>query len=581
MSALVRIALGAIVALAAGAGVMEPGPADGPSTAAAARPNIVVILTDDQRADGADRMPIVHARLAAHGTTFANAFVSNPLCCPSRTTLLTGRYSHSTSVWSNRPPFGGWPAFRRGAERRTIAVALRRAGYRTAFIGKYLNYYDGSVVPPGWSDWRAFAGGWGYYGYTLNVNGRLASFGRRATDYSTDVLARMAAGFVRRSKAPFFLVYAPAAPHQPAIPAPRHATSFPRLAPYRSGAWLESDISDKPAYVRRLWQPRDTRAGWFRLRQYRSLLAVDDGVGRILDALRRNGRLRDTLVIFTSDNGVEGGDHGFSTARKSVPYEGSLRVPLVVRWDRLGEVPAANRRLVTNLDIAATVADAAHVRYPTEGRTLLPLLRGGATAWRTKFLVENLRGETAQAHIPTYCGLRTEHEQYSLYETGEEELYDLDSDPDELENRAGDRAFAATRAHLLDGLRDACFPLPPAYHPRALCTLRGTAHADRLQGGRGRDYACPGTGADVVATGAGGDTVYAGAPTIDTAFRTTFRPAGWGHPGSRIDTGAGNDRVLARNGRRDSVRCGPGLDFVQADRFDAVARDCEHVARPS
>jgi arylsulfatase A-like enzyme len=549
----------------------------------AARPNVVIVLTDDQRADGADRMPAVRKLLARHGITFENAFVSNSLCCPSRTTLLTGRYSHTTGVWSNRPPFGSWSAFRAlGAERRTIAVALQRAGYRTGYVGKYLNAYTGTTVPPGWDDWRAFSWGWGYFDYTLNVNGALVRHGHAPRDYSTDVLGKMAARFIRGNRAsgrPFFLVFAPAAPHNPVIPAPRHAEVDLDLGPFEPPS-VDEDLSDKPAYMRRSPQTAGERHRLFRLRQYRTLLAVDDAIARLIKALRATRQLRNTLVIFTSDNGVEWGEHGFPAARKSVPHEGSIRVPLIVRFGRVSRTARTETRLVTNADIAPTVAALAGVSVKSEGRSLVPLLRGLDPPWRRGFLVENLGGETASAHIPTYCGIRTERTLYVVYRTGERELYDLDADPYELENRAGQARFRKMEQALLRQIRRICFPLPPGFHPRPLCTLVGTAGSDLLIGGAGADFACLAGGHDRVATGRGSDTVDAGAKTVARSARAVFSPRAHGPRGSTISTGPGHDRILALNGRRDVVRCGAGRDRVTADRFDLVGPSCERIMRP-
>jgi len=554
----------------------------GPARAATPRPNVVVILTDDQRADGADRMPVVQSALAAHGVKFTNAFVSNSLCCPSRATLLTGRYSHTTQVWSNRPPFGAWVAFRAlGAERRTIAMTLRASGYRTAYVGKYLNGYVGTTVPPGWDDWRAFTWGWGYFRYRLNVNGRLVRYGDRPDEYSTDVLGRMAARFIRArrgSRQPFLLLFAPAAPHNPVVPAPRHADALPDLGNFDPPS-VGEDLSDKPAYIRRSAHPSDWVVAEFRRRQYRTLLAVDEAVGRIVAALRATRKLRDTVVIFTSDNGVEWGEHGFPAARKSVPHEGSIRVPLIVRYGRLSRDRRTDAHLVTNADLAPTIGALARVDHRADGRSMVPLLQGREPRWRRAFLVENQGGETASAGIPTYCGVRTEHALYVVYATGERELYDLENDPFELENGAGNSSSGQTERRLLELTRLLCFPPPPGFHPRPFCTLTGTSGDDRLVGGLRDDFVCLAGGRDRVSTGAGSDTVDARARTVGSFAAVIFDPKQHGPGGGSIATGPGDDRVLALNGRLDLIRCGSGRDRVIADRFDAVSATCERVVR--
>ena len=552
------------------------GPAD------ARRPNIVLVVTDDQRADATDRMPRVKFRLAARGVRFANAFVTDPLCCPARASLLTGRSPRGTGVWSNRAPFGAWDAFRSsGAERRTLAVALSRSGYRTALVGKYLNAYRGTTIPPGWSVWNAFSSGWTYYGYTLNLDGRLVRYGGSPGDYSTDVLAARAVDFVRTSRAPFFLYFAPAAAHWPATPAPRHAGRRLRLPPFAPPSLRRQTLRGKPRYVRRGARALLPRGKRFRGRQYRTLLAVDEAVDRILASIERRGQLRNTLVLFTSDNGVMWGEHRMLAARKAVPYESSIRVPLLVRFDRAVARARTERALVTNLDVAATIAAAAGVRHAGEGRSLLPFLRdreprGGR---RERVLVESVGGESRSDPIPAYCAVRSKAELYVLYGTNEEELYDLGEDPYQLENLARRSEHRPEVAAGREAVGRLCFPPPPGFEPAALCTLRGTRGANRLVGGDGNDVVCPRGGRDRVRTGAGRDTVFSGARGVEAQGAVTFRPAARGPEGARIRLGAGADRAFVLNGLRDVVFCGAGRDRVIGDRFDVVARDCEVVRR--
>jgi N-acetylglucosamine-6-sulfatase len=198
------------------------------SAGATVAPSIVLIVTDDQRADTLDVMPTVQSELADNGVTFTEAFVTNPLCCPSRASILTGQYSHSNGVFGNDPPNGGFAGFDDSA---TLATWLQAAGYRTALVGKYLNGYEGTYVPPGWGEWHALSGGQSYYDYELNENGVLGEYGSEPADYSTDVLSAKAAAFVRETSGPLFLFFAPLAPHFDANrfaaePAPRHADLF-------------------------------------------------------------------------------------------------------------------------------------------------------------------------------------------------------------------------------------------------------------------------------------------------------------------------------------------------------------------
>src|SRR5712691_5385625 len=221
-------------------------------TAAPGKPSIIFILTDDQRWDTLGAMRTVSSELIAHGVDFTNMFVANPLCCPSRASILTGEYSHTTGVWQNKGPIGGFHSFHQ--DHSTVATWLRTAGYHTALFGKYLNGYTGTYIPPGWEHWAAIAGETSpydlYYKYTLNVDGTLVNRGNKGTDYSTNVLAGMAQDYIRKTKGPLFVYFAPFGPHTPTTPAPGDAP--PKLAPFRPPSYDEADVSDKPAWVQHL-----------------------------------------------------------------------------------------------------------------------------------------------------------------------------------------------------------------------------------------------------------------------------------------------------------------------------------------
>lgn len=435
------------------------------SPVSSSKPSIVFILTDDQRWDTLDGMPIVRRELAARGVTFTNAFVSDPLCCPSRATILTGQYAHSTGVWQNKGPYGGFKAFHQ--DRSTVATWLRGAGYHTALYGKYLNRYQGTYVPPGWEKWEAIAGAVDpydlYYRYTLNIDGHLQKHGAGANDYSTNVLADDTVNFIRDTPGSLFVYFAPYAPHTPARPAPEDQGRTPRIRPLRPPSFDEQDVSDKPMWVRNL--PPITRARQARLdeqrrRTYVSLLSVDRAVGRIVDALAETGRLHNTLIVFMSDNGLLFGEHRF--ANKAVPYEEAIRVPMVVRYDRLIRTARTDPHLLVNLDVAPTFAAFAGVASQgAEGMNFLTLLSNPATGWRSDFLVEHMN----LLRVPSLCGVRSERFMYVHYATGEEELYDLRNDPYELQNAVPDPKLADVLRSLRAREKQLCNPPPPVTMP--------------------------------------------------------------------------------------------------------------------
>lgn len=454
-----------------------PAEASAPARAAP-RPNVVLVVTDDQRWDSLSGMPTLTTELGEQGVTFTNAFTVNPQCCPSRASLLTGRYSHSTGVYANSGPHGGFRAF---DDSTTLATALDEVGYTTGLFGKYLNGYGGrkaaGYVPPGWDVWSVFHGGSdGYYDYRLARQHRLTSYGRSPYHYSTSVLARQAASFVRNAKEPFFLELAPYAPHAPALTPPGRAQTFEDSPWSTPVSFDERDVSDKPAHIRRLraLSAQDIRdAERFRRRQLLASLGVDDALRLVLDELGARGLVESTVFVYTSDNGVAWGEHLLAAGRKAVPYEEQIRVPLVVRYDPITRsAPRTDGHLVLNVDIAPTLARLAGARLPgAEGRNLLRLLRGREpVAWRSDFLVEHLAGGAAW-DVPTYCAVRNGRYKYVLYETREEELYDLVRDPHELQNLAGAANVRALQRRLLARLGALCRPAPPGFG--AVAALRG------------------------------------------------------------------------------------------------------------
>jgi N-acetylglucosamine-6-sulfatase len=454
---LVRAAAASLAAAIATLALASPAAAQAPDP-----PSILLIVTDDQRWDTLWSMPEVQRSLVERGVTFSESFTTSSLCCPSRASILTGQYPHTTGVYRQALPYGGFKSF---DDSTTIATVLHAGGYRTGFFGKYLDSYQSDAlagyVPPGWDRWVAFIHS-EYLDYGLTIDGTVRRFGGDREDYSTDVLAAQTEDFIRGSDGPVFAIYAPPAPHDPAIPATEDQGAFPDLPSWRPPSFNEPDVSDKPAYVRAmipLGPDRTAHLDALRVHQYRTLQAVDRAVGRLLQALDDTGRLDDALVIFTSDNGLLWGEHRW--ARKEVPYEEAIRVPLVIRADRIA--PAAgltDGHLVANIDLAPTIAAAAGLPLPdAEGRSLLPLLEGRTDGWRQALLIEHLRGTNP---IPTYCAVRTSRYLYASYSTGERELYDLVNDRFELVNLA---ASAPEQMARLQGVLDRlCDPPPPGLH---------------------------------------------------------------------------------------------------------------------
>ncbi|HET7555540.1 MAG TPA: sulfatase [Gaiellaceae bacterium] len=456
----------ALVAACAGAGFGTPAVAHAAKTRP---PNIVFVLSDDQRWDTLGAMPNVQKELVAHGVTFSDSFVPTSLCCPSRASILTGEYAHSTGVYLNIGPHGGFRAF---DDSHTIATVLHGAGYTTGLFGKYLNRYgvaaaDARYVPPGWDHWDVFLRKTKYYDYRLVEDGHVRTYGHDARSYSTDVLARKAVSFVQHARRPFFMELTPFGPHEPATPPPRYARAFAQSTWTKPPSFNAADVIAKPAYMRRhgaLNAKEIAHADQFRRDQLAAGLAVDDAVGALVKALEARHQLANTMIVFASDNGVSWGEHQLVAARKLVPYEESIRVPLVIRYDPLTHGrPRQDRRLALNIDYAPTFAALAGRRMPgAEGRSLLPVLAGLQPAWRHDFLIEHLAGPP-QADVPTYCGVRGERYKYVLYQTREEELYDLKLDPFELRNQASSPALAAVKDRLRARLSKLCSPRPPGY----------------------------------------------------------------------------------------------------------------------
>jgi N-acetylglucosamine-6-sulfatase len=431
-----------------------------PASAEQERPNVVVIMTDDQTVESVRVMTNVKRLLRDRGATFRQSFVNFALCCPSRATFLTGQYAHNHGVLGNAPPSGGYA---RLDHTNTLPVWLRDAGYYTAHLGKYLNGYgrtNPTEIPPGYDEWHGSVdpSTYRFYGYTLNENGRLVTFERR---YQTDLYAEKAARIIGRRAPlakPFYLSVAFLAPHSGGprepddpvgqatpVPAPRHRNDFASEPLPRPPGFNELNVSDKPIGIRNRPLLTPTRIRKIRenyQQRLESLLAVDQAVGRIVAALRRAGELDDTLIVFTSDNGFFHGEHRVPSG-KVLLYEPSIRVPLIMRGPG---IPAGLRlsQRVANIDLAPTIVDAAGATPARvmDGRSLLPVIANPGVPLGRDLLV--VRGPGTG----TFAAIRAPNYLYAEYGNGEQELYDLTSDPYELRSRHADPAYAAVKADL-------------------------------------------------------------------------------------------------------------------------------------
>ncbi len=421
------------------------------------KPNIILILADDMRYDDLQHMPKTQDLIVKEGIEYEKAFVTTPLCCPSRASILRGQYTHNHEVWENAR---GFPMFKRlGHERSTIATWLKEEGYQTALLGKYLNAYnqkDLRHVPPGWDQWRAMLEEASYYDYALSENGEPVRYGSAEADYSTDVLAGQAREIIRSSAAkdkPLFMYLAPSSPHGPGPPAPRHEGLFEDAQAQRPPSFDEADVSDKPGWIRKL-PPLGADRKTYLDDVYRGRLglfpSLDDLVEGVVEELESEGELENSYIFFSSDNGLLMGEHRIPEG-KGPPYEESIRVPLAVRGPG---IPAGRvtEQVALNIDLAPTFADLGGATAPSfvDGRSLKPTFAQSAPSWRTAFLVEYLRG---QQGLPQHNTVRTAGgEKYVEYPSGakvEREYYRLKEDPHELEN-----AYPSADPNSIEELRE-------------------------------------------------------------------------------------------------------------------------------
>ena len=498
----------AIAALALAAGVSAASDARAATTGA----NVVFILTDDMSSSELAGMPNVQSLIGAQGTTFNRAYVSFPLCCPSRATMLSGQYMHNHGVRGNFPPNGSWFKFR-PHESNDLPVWLHEDGYYNVHIGKYMNGYtfvDGTLpVPDGWDEWYGkISEDALYFDYNLVektgtfATPRLTFYGDQPNDYQTDVFGDRALDFVNDSavsRQPFWLNLWFNSPHGPFDPAPRDlfrlaGSPLPKLPGFN-----EKDISDKPKWLRQELKKRLTKRQIKvieneRRRQQEQLISVDEAVGELMQALKAKGILDDTYVIFASDNGFFRGEHRIASG-KYLPYDPAARVPLLIRGPGIPQGGVSDE-LVWNGDIAQTIDQIASgsTNPAVDGRSLLPYAESPPLRSTRPLLLEadtgpgGSTGESAQAsaararaarvHVagrrgvnnleqerdaiksaannietaPAYRSIRTDRYEYTIYANGQSELYDMKRDPAQLRSVVRDRRYRFVRRFLFDHL---------------------------------------------------------------------------------------------------------------------------------
>jgi arylsulfatase A-like enzyme len=438
------------------------------------RPNVILILTDDQPYHTVQYMPTVRNILMRQGINFENGYVTTPLCCPSRASILLGQYAHNHQVYTNRMPLGGAEKF---DDSKSFAIWLQEAGYQTAYFGKYLNGYEDitpiGYVPPGWNEWNAFlsnnvieneGNSQYYFNFSMSANGATMNYPASKDNFSADVITRQALSFIGNSReTPFFMFVGYYNPHSPYLWADRHDDQFRvrgvfQAEPYRSPNFMEEDVSDKPLYLQTLHRPSTEKIDESYQQILRSLLSVDEGIASILDALKKLGLSENTIIFYLSDNGLTVGNHRLGLA-KNCAYDECVRVPFVVYAPHIFNT-RTDSHLVANIDLAPTFAELAGAFVPdsVDGMSLLPLLNNKDAAWRDAILIEHWPTEDGVgSKIPEFYAVRTVEWKYVEYSTGETELFDLKDDPYELDNVTNSLDYTNIKAELkkrLDELKD-------------------------------------------------------------------------------------------------------------------------------
>lgn len=408
---------------------------------APARPNFLFILTDDQRWDSLSLMghPCLQTpnmdRIGTEGVRFANAFVTTSLCSPSRASFLTGQYVRRHGIRNNSTSLP--------LDTVTFGTLLQAAGYDTAQIGKW---HMGTMRErPGFTYSATFAGQGSYNDPDLIINGK----DQKVSGYVTDVLTDYAVDWLdRKHSRPFCMFFGHKACHLPVMPAPRHANACSG-SPLPVPESAKDTLEGKPEWVKRrsLGKTGVVNHPNYELNQrnyLRTLLAVDESIGRVLHLLERRSLLDSTVIVFAADNGFFHGEHGLTNKRAM--YEESLRIPYMMRYPALVKPRTVVNEMVLNIDLAPTFLDMAGVRIPErmQGKSLVPLLAGKQRKLRNSFFYEYYK-EAKFEDTPTMEGVRTDAWKYIRYPEIHEtdELYDLRNDPHEMRNLARDASSAA------------------------------------------------------------------------------------------------------------------------------------------